>query len=108
MNMFEGVRRRFCVQAGEEEHTELLSIDKADLLKMRSEFRVEFVEFFQTGLSMLEKTIKLRNHAMELCDKRANKWNAGIVKQEIKVFTNKELSRMRMEKLTAHCKREIS
>lgn len=75
---------------------------------MKCEFTDEFNEFFKKGVSMLEKTIKMKNHAMELCEKRANKWTAGILKQEIQLFTNKELAGSSMGKLNAHCNQEMS
>lgn len=38
LNIFEGIHRRFSVQAGEDDYTELLYIEKDKLLKMNVDF----------------------------------------------------------------------
>ena len=95
------------MQTGESGFTELLSICKEDLMKMKREFREEFQNFFQSGIDEFEKTVKLRSHASDLCDLRANSWTAAVLKQQIKLLSNRDLREMTCRQLKEHCAREI-
>ena len=60
--LFEGLKRRFTVQADPKHYHELLTINGNDLLQMKIEFKNEFKEFFEQGFINLEKTYRLRVH----------------------------------------------
>lgn len=65
------LRRRFTAQCGEEdgtfENVEILFINKKDLYRMKTEFREEFKEFFESAIEELGKTITVRLCAMDMC-----------------------------------------
>ena len=67
------------------DYHELLIINKADLLQMKIEFYDEFTEFFENGFIELEKTIALKLHAMDMCNKQASLKNLNF---KIPVMTN--------------------
>lgn len=68
------LRRRFSAKADDECYPEMLSIDREDLFRMKTEFRREFAEFFQDGVNELEKTITVRLYAMDMCHERFTAW----------------------------------
>jgi hypothetical protein len=71
--LFDGLRRKFTVKAGDNNLISLLTLSKDDIIRMKLEFSKEFVEFFQTSLDQLEKTLQLRLSTMEYCQAKINK-----------------------------------
>ena len=61
------LRRSFTVRSAQVGSSELLSINKHDLFRMKIEFRECFAEFFQGGIKELEKTITIKIYSMEWC-----------------------------------------
>ena len=102
---FKGLKRKFTVQAGEGISAEMLRISSQDLLQnMRLEHSAEFTEFFEGGLTELQKTITLRLHATDHFLNQLNAATAHVkVKFSLKVLTNKRLNEMSLEEIEHYC-----
>lgn len=98
------LRRSFTVRASPEEEVEpslagvasdahLLSIDKIDLFRMKTEFRENFVSFVKGGMAELDKTITMKMYAIDQCDKQFAIWTAahtiGTPEYSFKELTNR-------------------
>lgn len=105
MTVFDNLRRKFTVQASEEEcYPEFLLLNNHDLGEMRSDFKNEFVEFFESALEELEKTIDVRLHAFDLCQQILKQSGTGQPQYNIKVLTTEELNEKTREEVLNFCK----
>ena len=102
--MFEGLHRKFTVNATASHFPEFLMLSKTDLLKMRLTYTAEFIEFFDKSFDELEKTIELRLHAMEICGNTLSQCADDKPNFYINCLTNKDLDCMTHEQVTKFCK----
>lgn len=99
--MFDGLKRRFSVMADDSFLSELLMINKEDMLHMQIQFGQEYTEFFEKGIGLLEKTITLRIHSMDLCHKQMVD---GAVSCNIETLTNRRVNEMTLTDVLSYCK----
>lgn len=105
--IFEGLTRKFTVQAAEKTQATLLQLGKDALLKMKIEFHEEFREFFEQAYPNLEKIIDFRIACMESCAATARATRGQIPNYDIKVLTNVKIDLMTPQEMIDHIKKEL-
>lgn len=62
------MKRSFTARATDNQETEMLTINKDDLFRLKIEFAEIFAEFFNNAFGELQKTISYKLYAMDLCN----------------------------------------
>lgn len=78
-------------------------IDKSDLFRMKLEFPENFSEFFQGAIGVLQKFVKVKLSAMQICYRRFKAWSdgkcVGLPNYDIDVPTNQEIEKMKYQQV---------